>query len=63
MNVRQVTSQSTEAQQLRYLGSIGVDADAAAHIVRLLRESGTVFQQWLVDPKVQALVRGLHTKA
>jgi hypothetical protein len=28
-----------------------------------MRDKGSVFQQWQVDPKVEALVRGLHTKA
>ena len=47
---------TTETQQLDYLRSIGIAAWAAEHIVRLLRDKGSVFQQWGVDPKVEALV-------
>ena len=54
---------ASEEQQLRYLCSIGVDESAAQHIVGLMREAGSVFQRWQVDPKVEALVRGLHSKA
>ena len=54
---------ASESQQREYLRSIGVAERAADHIVELMRDKGSVFRQWQVDPKVEALVRGLHTKA
>ena len=37
--------------------------DTAAYITQRIREDGTALEAWGADPKVVALIRGLHTKA
>jgi hypothetical protein len=40
-----------------------VTEEAAQHIVKEVREYGTVLERWEVDPVVAELIRGLHSKA
>ena len=53
----------SEEEQIEYLVSIGMQRDAAAYITQRIREDGTALEAWGADPKVVALIRGLHTKA
>ena len=44
-----------EERQLEYLRSIGVSTLTSEHIVGLVRNEGTVFHRWQVDPKSKLL--------
>ena len=46
-----------------YLCSLGIGRDEAVWICKYISEHGTAFEQWGVDPKLSALVNGLHSKA
>ena len=57
------TEMTTDRERLEYLCRIGVNKEAAHHIVKEVRESGTVMERWQVDPIVAELIRGLPSKA
>jgi hypothetical protein len=56
-------SYDTAEARRNYLESIGVEKQVARHIVEHIAEHGTVMEQARLDPVLQRLVAGLHTRA
>ena len=55
--------QDFEGDKAQYLISIGCLPEVAEGIVRYVETDGTKFEQWKIDPKVIALLNGLHTNS
>ena len=53
--------QNISVAPIEYLLGLGLPSDAAQWLCEYIRQFGSVFHQWQLDEKVQALINSLHT--